>query len=308
MSHPTAELLTLASTQYGVVALHQARRLAPRNVLRHEFGSDRWIREFRAVYRAAGSPRTPESDAMAHLLRSGPGAVLSHYSTLALFEVSGLALDPLHVTRMRGSNGIKLRDEPIIAHESRRLPPHHITTHLGFATVTPSRALADVCRTENVGRIERWLDWLWSRRLASRSSVQEVVLDLHKRGRPELSKLAGLLSERGHDYVAPASGLESRFNSILDKADLPGVKRQVNLGGVEWLARVDFKIDGFPLIVEVQSETYHASLTAERDDVARFKALADAGFTSVQVWEREVWHRPDEAIGSIQAAIAELRS
>jgi len=243
---------------------------------------------------------------MARLLRAGPGAVLSHHSALALFGVSGLGLDPLHVTRMRGSNGIKLRGDSIIPHESRRLPPHHITVHHGFPTVTPSRALADVSRIESLGRVERWLDWLWSRRLVTHSSIREVVSDMYKRGRPELAKLAGLLGDRGHEYTAPASGLESRFNSILNKADLPGVQRQVDLGGVEWLARVDFKLDGFPLIIEVQSDTYHASLSAQRDDEIRFAALAKAGFVSVAVWEKQVWHRPQDAVDSIQAALAEL--
>jgi len=307
MSQATARLLALASSQHGIVAVHQARWAGSRNVLRREFESDRWVREHRSVYRAAGCPRTAESDAMAALLRAGPGGVLSHHSALALFAVSGLGLDPLHVTRMRGSNGIDLRGEAIVAHQSRRLPPHHITVHHGFPTVTPSRALADVSRIESLGRVERWLDWLWSRRLVTHSSIREVVGDLHKRGRPELGKLAGLLGERGHDYTAPASGLESRFNSILNKADLPGVQRQVDLGGVEWLARVDFKLDGFPLIIEVQSDTFHASLSAQRDDERRFMALAEAGFTSVPVWEDEVWHRPQKAIDAIQAALAELR-
>lgn len=303
-----AELYQLAERQHGVVATHQARPFATTSQLRREFASNRWRRCAPGVFRAAGAPAGPYALVMVALLRAGPGAVVSHQSALALFGLPGPKLTPVHTTRMRGSNGVKVRGDGIVPHESRRLPPHHITVHDGFPTVTPSRALADASRTEGIGRLERWLDWLWVRRLVSATSVTEVLGDLWNRGRPELKKLAHVMRDRGSDYIAPASGLESRLNSVLDAAELPGVRRQVDLGGKEWLARVDFKIDGVPLVIEVQSDTYHASLSAQRDDEARFEALSSAGFRAVPLWESEVWYEPETVVDTIRLAMAELRA
>lgn len=302
------ELLRLARRQHGVIASHQARQCGTPAQLRHEFGRAIWCQEAPQVFGVSGAPRTPEFEAMVRLLRSGPGAVVSHISALWLWGVvAGDWFDPLHVTRMRGTNGVKVRADGISVHETRKMPSSHVTIHRGFPIVVPARALADVSASQPIGRVERWLDRAWSFRLVSHPELVRVLDDLNKRGRRGIRPLLRLVAHRGPDYVPPESGLESRLNSVLARAGLQGVRRQVELGGQAWLARVDFLVDGTRLVIEVQSDLYHASLSAAADDERRADALAEAGFTVVPVWESDVWSRPQEVVAMVEAALREAR-
>ncbi len=302
------ELLSRARLQHGVVATHQARQLGTRAQINHEFTRAIWTEEAPQVFGVAGAARTPEFSTMVRLLRSGPGAVVSHISALWLWEVvMGVWFDPLHVTRIRGTNGVKVRADGISVHETRKMPSHHVTIHRGFAVVTPARALADVAALAPMGRVERWLDRAWSLRLVSYDELMRVLGDLNKKGRRGIRPLLRLVAERGPGYVPPESGLESRLNSLLGRAGLPGVRRQVELGGEVWLGRVDFVVDGAFLVIEVQSDLYHASLSAGRDDEKRMAALANAGFRVLPVWESDVWMRPREVVAAVEAAMRESR-
>ena len=80
--------------------------------------------------------------------------------------------------------------------------------------------------------------------------------------------------------MPPASGLEGRTKEILAEAGLGGSRRQVDVGDDRWVGRVDFLSERAPLIVEVQSERYHRSLSDEWHDAARRAALEAAGSSS----------------------------
>ncbi|MGI9623281.1 MAG: DUF559 domain-containing protein [Acidimicrobiales bacterium] len=244
---------------------------------------------------------------MARLLRAGPGAVVSHDSALVVWNVVNARLDPIHVTRMRAANGSKLGGDGLVSHETRKMPPHHVTTHLGFPIVTPARALADVAASTPIGRVERWVDRAWTMRLVDYSSLDLVLADLDRRGRRGIRPLRMLVERRGPGYVPPESGLESRLNSILQRADLPGVRRQVDVGGRQWLGRVDFRLGDTPLLIEVQSDTYHWSLSASADDAKREAAMAAVGFQVVPIWESQVWSDRHEAVAAIEAALSQVR-
>jgi very-short-patch-repair endonuclease len=303
----TTRLLELARGQHEVVATHQGRCFGTTAELRREFETHRWNREARSVFGVAGAPHTALYMAMARLLRAGPGAVISHQSALVLWGIVAAPLDPLHVTRMRAANGSKLRGDGIVPHETRRMPPHHVTRHCDFPIVTPSRALFDVASITPIGRVERWLDRVWTMRLVDHGSLRTTYEDLDKRGRRGVRPMGLLLGTRGVDYVAPESGLEGRLNHILRKADLPRVRRQVEVGGEQWLGRVDFRLGATPLLIEVQSDTYHWSLTSAQDDLRRAQALEAAGFRVVPIWESTLWSDNQGVVATVEAALRELR-
>jgi very-short-patch-repair endonuclease len=85
------------------------------------------------------------------------------------------------------------------------------------------------------------------------------------------------------------------------------MRRQVDSGGDRWVGRVDFRDEDLPLLVEVQSETYHLALTDARDDEVRLAALRGAGFEVVEVTDAQVWHRPDEVVDAVCEARRRLR-
>ena len=144
-------------------------------------------------------------------------------------------------------------------------------------------------------------------RLVDHGSLRTTYEDLDKRGMRGVRPMGLLLATRGVDYVAPESGLEGRLNHILRKADLPRVRRQVEVGGEQWLGRVDFRLGATPLLIEVQSDTYHWSLTSAQDDLRRAQALEAAGFRVVPIWESTLWSDNQGVVATVEAALRELR-
>jgi hypothetical protein len=165
----------------------------------------------------------------------------------------------------------------------------------------------DLCASEHPRRAARALDDAWRRRLLSGRSLRALVDETSIQGRPGLGVLRALLGERGDDYVPPASNLESRFAAIVAQAGLPEMRRQVDSGdGDRWVGRVDFRDAHLPLVVEVQSETFHSALSDRVHDRIRSSALRAAGFEVVEVTEEQVWHRPHEVVRAVREARARL--
>ena len=113
-----------------------------------------------------------------------------------------------------------------------------------------------------------------------------------------------LLDDRGPHWIAPASNLESRVNQLLRARGLGEVRRQVNLGGHTWLGRVDF-LHPVGVVIEVQSERFHAALTSQRDDAFRLAALRREGLTVVEVWDSEIWSNPELPMRRIEIAVGQ---
>jgi very-short-patch-repair endonuclease len=93
----------------------------------------------------------------------------------------------------------------------------------------------------------------------------------------------------------------------MDAAGLGTWRRQVNLGGGRWCGRVDFKHEFRPLVLEVQSERYHAALIDREHDARRRAALEAAGFTVVEIWDIEIWHHRDIVEDRVAAALRNLQ-
>jgi len=258
----------------------------------------------RRVLRAPGSPRTDRQRVLAGVLDAAPHGYASGPTATALWGVTGYPLFPVHVARARGATG--RRSRLAVLHELRDLPAHHVTELDGIPLLRPERTVLELCRTEHPARVARTLDDLWRRRLLSGDSVACVLDELATQGRGGLRVARELLAQRGDGYVPPASNLEGRFADVIERAGLPEMRRQVDSGGERWVGRVDFRAVELPLIVEVQSETYHSALTDKLDDEQRLAALRAASFAVVEVTDTQVWHRPSEVVDEVRAALRRL--
>ncbi|MDQ3640247.1 MAG: endonuclease domain-containing protein, partial [Actinomycetota bacterium] len=109
-------------------------------------------------------------------------------------------------------------------------------------------------------------------------------------------------ADRVEGYVAPESGLEARFLSIVQAAGLPLPVRQRDLGGEEWVGRVDFLYPEERLVVEIDSARHHTTLSDEAADTDRDRALHEAGYRVVRIGEQLVWHRPQEVVRRVLAS------
>jgi len=174
-----------------------------------------------------------------------------------------------------------------------------ITTHLGISVVRPELCIYQLCGLVHPRQAERALDTGLSMGLVTVRSMRECHEELAEHGRNGTVVLRELLELRPVGFTPVASGLEARFEQVIG----PGWRRQVDSGGELWAGRVDFRHQVHPVIIEVQSERYHTSLSSRRDDEIRRKKLVAAGFIVAEVWDRHLWHAPDDARAIVRAAL-----
>jgi len=300
-------LLELAERQHGLITLGQARALGIRQQTVHRWISGAsWERVSDEVLRRRGAPVSRAQHVLASVLDAGPGAFLSFASGAAWWRVPGPSLDPIGIVRVsRTSRGSRTG---AVIHTVRSLPSQWATTLDGVPIVRPELLALHLFATEPYGRAERWVERLWSMRLLSGPSLAGMLVDLGARGRNGVTGVRRYLDDRGADYVPAATGIETRTMQILGDAGIV-VERQVDLGGEEcWTGRVDFRVVGMPIVIEVQSQLHHAALVDRMADDARRSRLESDGFSVVELWDTEVWSRPVIAVARVAAAITSHRS
>ncbi|HJV08060.1 MAG TPA: DUF559 domain-containing protein, partial [Acidimicrobiales bacterium] len=167
---------------------------------------------------------------------------------------------------------------------------------------TPARTIFDLAGAVHAGRAERALDNALARRLTSVEALQRVTDDVARHGRPGSALMRRLLAERLAGYVPPASNMEARFEAVARDAGLHAFVRQRDVGGEDWVGRVDYLDPGRRLVVEIDSDLHHTSLLDEAADAERDAALSAAGYTVVRIKENELWHRPDQVVSRLLAS------
>lgn len=299
------DVLELAGRQFGLVCRDQLRELGlrPDAIVRLARSRD-WVPVTDRVARRAGAPVTVEQRVLAAVLDLGGDAALSHLPGGHWYGLQGCSLTPLHLvtTQVR-----RHRPDGVWIHRVRELPPTWVTVHRGVPIVRPELLaiqLFAVCRPE---RAEVLVDRLWSLRLLSGPSIAAVLAQLGARGRNGIAGLRSYLDERGPDYIPPATNLENRVKRILGDAGVE-MRRQVNSGDGAWTGRVDFRSETLPVILEVQSETYHAALVDQIADDRRRAALEADGFVVVEAWDTDVWTRPRVVVDAVEAALLAART
>jgi hypothetical protein len=295
-------LRALAATQYSVVARRQARALgATPSAMRNRLNGPDWELATPRVLRLVGAPRGIRQELMIAVLDAGPGAAVSHRAAAALWRLPGFGFDAMEVSLRRGVSGAA--SHAAIVHRPSLLPPSHVTERHGIPVTTLSRTLFDVAGGLRPGRLERVVDTVVAKSPATLLALRTVLAELGASGRPGVAAMRALLSERPDGYVATASGLEARFARILADAGEPPLSRQVDLGGHDWIGRVDFVDRARRIVVEVDSDVHHTSPLDRVHDRRRDDALLAAGWHQViRVTEDAIWRRPDVAVSLVRDA------
>ncbi len=296
-----SEVYEVARSQHALVLVAQTQAAGmTRSAARHAVASSRLDRVSDRVLRLPGAPTTDRQQVLAAVLDVAPGAYGCGPTAAALWGVPGYRLLPAHVVRPVGR---RRRSELGVMHEIARLSARHVTVVDGIPTVRPEVVVLQLCGSTYPDRAASALDNMWRRRLLSGRSLRRTLDDLAASGRNGVSVMRELLDTRGDDYVPPASNLERRFATILERAGEPPMRRQVDSGDDDrWVGRVDFRDERRPLIVEVQSETFHSSLVDKEHDARRLAALREAGFDVIEVTDEQVWHRPHEVVVAVRDA------
>jgi len=308
--HWEARFRDLAARQAGVVGIDQLPMLrCDGDHWSSAKRSGRWQPLSRRVLRIVGLPVTDDQRAHAAVLDAGGDAFLHGGSALGLLGVRGFDLARLQVARSRGTTSTPC--ELAAVHRVRDIDPADLTTIRGVRTMTPLRAIwSEASRYSDersfergVLRIGRLLDVANRRDLVRWDELHRSIDRLGRRGRAGTRVMRAAAERRPPGTSATESRNEDRFEELLHAAGAPPMERQVVVGGVRPIGRSDHRDPDLPLVVEVNSLTFHSTPSDQDADEGRYRGMNAAGFTVVVVWEDALWSHT----ASVLAAVAEGR-
>jgi REase_MTES_1575 len=281
-----AEIAALAGAQHGVVARAQLLTLGfTVEAIDHRLRARRLLLAHRGVYAVGHRVLTIEGRWLAAVLAAGGGAVLSHVSAAAAWEIRPVGAGPIHVT-LPVDVGRKRR--PGIRIHRNTLGPDETTRHRGIPITDPARTLIDLATTLKGRPLEHALDRAEHLRLVDFADLAQRIKA--RPGRPGSPALQAQLSRYTAGSTLTRSELEERFLALCDDHGIPRPETNTRIEGIE----VDFVWRDARLIVEVDGYAYHRSPSAFESDRERDVILALAGwqvlrFTWAQITRRSAW-------------------
>jgi very-short-patch-repair endonuclease len=295
-------LRILTSRQHGVVSRRQLADLGfSRQAVAHAVRTRRLERLSQRVLRLTGTQETAEQVAMAAALDL-PGGAVALQSACGMFRVLGYTIEPVHVLTDRHPNrgGGHLG----LIHSTVRWQPSDITIVRGIPVTTPLRTLCDLAIRIRPDKLSLTCDRMLGQRLLRLDQLRGLAPFLPEGSRnPAVKALTRLIEARPPGYRPAESGLERRFEKIIADAGEAPFERQVNLGDDDgWIGRVDFVDRTNRIVVEVQSDLFHSGLVDRARDRERIARLRRAGWMVVEVWEDEIWNRPNQVVAKVRAA------
>jgi Transcriptional regulator, AbiEi antitoxin len=275
----------LAERQHGVVAWVQLATLGmSRDELRTRVAAGRLHRLHRGVYAVVG-PRLLriEGHWLAAVLAVGDGAVLSHRSAAALWDLlpaPTIAPEVAVARRVKPRAGINL-------HCLRSLPKSHVTTRNAIPCTTVARTVVDLAAVLPPRRLERALGQAEVLRLYNRNAI-EAILAANPR-RPGSRNLRALLGGPDPSTTRTRSPLEERFLTLCDRAGLPRPECNVPFTLPEGTEiTIDALWASAALAVELDSREFHSSWRAQVWDRRRDAQLVLAGLKPLRFTEEDL--------------------
>ncbi|MEN3283745.1 MAG: hypothetical protein V7607_4885 [Solirubrobacteraceae bacterium] len=293
---PDAVVAEVAGKQWGVVSVSQllAAGLTRAGVVRR-VRAGRLHHIHRGVY-GVGHVRVlrREGRRMAAVLACGEGAVLSHASAAAHWELLDSAAAKIDVTAPAtrvGLPGIRL-------HRSRSLDAQDTTSHEGIAITTVPRTLLDLAATIQTHRLERALAQAQRLQLYDHRAIADLLA--RSNGHRGAGALARATSREDPKWTA--SEHEAWFLALVREAGLPEPMVNESLTAPDHpRLKPDFCWPAHRLIVETDGWETHRTRAAFESDRRKDAALTADGWRVV----RFTWHEPRATIQRrLQALLA----
>lgn len=292
---PNTLILALAGRQHGVIARWQLKQLGvPLHRVDYRLKKG-WLEPVHhGVYRV-GPIAPPRYREMAALLACGAGAVLSHESAGALWEVLPPpgAATPVAVSTARNVVGPAAG---VQVHRMVRIAADETTRFDDLPLTSTSRTLLDLASTLSVRALEQALARADRKSLLDRADLE--LLMLRYPGRRGNARLRALISS-SHTLTFTRSEAEERFLALVRKAGLRPPEMNVKVRGFE----VDALWRAERLVVEIDGYAYHSSPMDFKRDRNRDGVLAAAGFRVMRVIWYQLTHEPEVLLVRLAQAL-----
>ncbi len=286
----------LAARQYGVVTRAQLRALGlSDSAISGRAATGRLHRVHRGVY-AVGHPLLPARGAwMAAVLACGRGAVLSHASAGALWDLRQTASAAIDVTVHRSGRAARHR---LRVHRPYALRGDEVTVRHGIPVTTAARTILDLAEVLRERPLERVLDQAEQQRLTDVRSLLALA-----RTRPThrgARRLLGALATHTPGTTITRSGLEERFLALCRAHAFPVPRVNHRVEGFE----VDFLFAAERVVVETDSWRFHGDRESFESDRARDAILAGAGYRTLRFTDDQLTRGAPGVVRALQAVLA----
>lgn len=286
------EIAALARRQHGYVTRQQLFALGEtRHAVDHEIARGRLLPVYAGVYAVGHLPTLPQDRAFGAVLACGPGAVLSHDTAAAAWEIYRRWTPPFHVAV--GSD----RRRPGIRVHRIQLQRRDITRQLGLPVTSPARTLLDIAPDLNARALARAVND--SRRKYLHLADLAELLERCPR-----HPGAGRLREFVRAPKGPTrSEFEDAFFAFTERYGLPRPQLNVIVGGYE----VDAFFAAERVVVELDGWDFHSSRQSFSEDRERDATLLALGIVTVRItWER-LTQEPDREAARLLAILEQRR-
>lgn len=303
MTHASeARIADLASRQHGLVTRTQLLGIGlTSRVVDGRVKAKRLWPVHRGVYQV-GPVVPPHAREMAAVLACGPGAVVSHRSAAALWQLlpRGGESAPVEVTIPRRDRG---RRPGIRAHRVPALEAADVAVVEGVPVTTPGRTLLDLAFAASSRDLEHAVARAERKQLTSRRELAELI-ERHPKRRG-VRALRALLQD-GTEPAMTRSEAEAILLSLTRKARLPRPKVNVTVGRHE----VDFLWRRERLVVEVDGFAFHSSQIQFENDRRRDAELAAQGYQVIRVTWRQLVNEREVVLALLVRTLtrAEIRA
>lgn len=286
----------LAGRQHGVVARRQLLALGfNAREIEHRVARGRLHLVMRGVY-AVGWPKlTPKRRWMAAALACGEGALLSHCSAAALWEIAPERRGVVDVSVMRRAElkrrGLRIRGRASLSAE-------RVTSHDRIPVTTPMQTLIDLSTELPMIRVERAINEADKRDLIDPEALR-AELDRYI-GEPGVKTMRTVLDRR--TFRLSDSDLEVLFRPIAVAAGLPLPLTKQMVNGFE----VDFFFSDLGLVIETDGLRYHRTPSTQARDARRDRAHTLAGMTPLRFTHYEIKYESRKVEGELSRIATRL--
>lgn len=289
----------LVRRQHGVIARTQLLGLGLHSqAITHRLRTGRLHRLHNGVY-AVGRPELDQLGVwMAAVLACGRGAVLSHSSAAALWEIRAVdATQPISISVPAVRSP---RSPGITVHRRRELADEHRRRHKRIPVTSPTLTLVDLAGTVSPRALERAINEADKRRLARTDHLRAALEEMPRR--PGIGVLRKLLDRR--TFRVTDSELERRFIPLARSAGLPVPETQARVNGF----RVDFWWPELGLVVETDGLTYHRTPSQQAFDLRRDQTHTARGLTALRFSHDQIAHEPGDVRSTLRDTARRLQT
>ena len=267
--------------------------------LRRRVATGRWAKVDRGVVRISGAPITWESQVLACVLAAGEGAVASHRTAAALWDLDGCRPGPIDISVPRDR---RYRRTGVYTHESTDLDRSRVVRRSGIPTTPVDRTLLDLCAKRPTGIIELAIDDALRRRLTSWARLLACLVRHARRGRDGVGRMRRILDQHFSEVAATESGFERLVYVRLVEAGLPRpvLQHEVSINGRTY--RLDLAYPEAMLAVELDG-SLHLRRDVWEHDHGRQNALMLAGWTVLRFTWRDYVEHQTRLVMEVRAAL-----